>query len=171
MQIIQHTEVGSGGASGVVFSSIPQTYTDLLVVASLRDSTSGVAGSARLKLNGSTANFSFRDLQGTGSSVGSGSGSNGFLGNTNGNTSTSNTFNNLLLYLPNYTSGNNKSYSVDSVSETNATTIYQNLVAGLWSNTAAVTSLEIYADSTLLQYSSVTLYGILKGSSGGVTVS
>jgi hypothetical protein len=169
--LIAHTEVGSGGTSGVVFSSIPASFTDLLVLASLRDNTSGVAGSARLKLNGSTANFSFRDLQGTGSSVGSGSGSNGFLGNTNGNTSTSNTFSNLMLYLPNYRSANNKSYSVDSVSETNGTTIYQNLVAGLWSQTAAITSLEISADSTILQYSSVTLYGITAGSSGGVVVS
>ena len=169
--LIAHTEVGSGGTSGVVFSSIPATFTDLLVLASLRDNTAGIAGTVRLKLNGSSANFFVRDLQGTGSSVGSGSGAVNFLANTNGNTSTANTFNNLSLYIPNYRTSNNKSFSVDSVSETNATTIYQNLVAGLWSQTAAITSLEISADSTILQYSSVTLYGITAGSSGGVVVS
>ena len=169
--LIQTVTVGSGGSSGALFSSIPATFTDLLVVASIRDNTSGIAGAVRLRLNGSTANFSGRDLQGTGSSVGSGSFSNNFMANTNGNTATANTFSSLQIYIPNYAGSTNKSISVDNVTETNGTTAYQNLVAQLWSNTAAITSLEVYADSTFLQHTSVSLYGITRGSSGGVVVS
>lgn len=166
---IQTIEVPSGGSSAITFSNIPQIYDDLVVVASLRDGSSAVAGSVRLWLNGSNANFSFRDLQGTGSSAGSGSGSNGFLGNTVGNTATANTFSNLSLCIPNYRSSNNKSFSVDNVTETNGTTAYQNLVAGLWANTAAVSSLALVADSNLLQHSSASLYGIKRGDSKQTT--
>ena len=51
--------------------------------------------------------------------------------------------------------------SADGVMENNATEAYQNLVAGLWSNTSAITSLTL-AKSTgnFVQYSSASLYGI-----------
>lgn len=169
--LIAHTEVGSGGTSGIVFSSIPQTFTDLLCVTSLRYNDNSVNGSAFIKLNGVTTNFSRRNLQGSGSSTTSGNASDSFIGNANGTTSTANTFGSLSLYIPNYRTSSNKSYSTDSVGENNATTIYQDLVAGLWSNSAAITSLEIYGFSNILQYSSATLYGITAGSTPGVVVS
>jgi hypothetical protein len=86
---------------------------------------------------------------------------------------TSNTFGSSNLYIPNYTGSTNKSYSINSVSETAATEAYQEIIAGLWSQTAAITQILIKPEQTrnFVQYSSITLYGITAGSSGGVVVS
>jgi len=172
MTIIQHQELASAQAS-ITFSSIPQTYTDLVLVTSLRSARSAGFEEYRIYFNGANSNLSSRYLEGDGGSGASGTTANGYIGIGNSNTSTSNTFSNQQIYIPNYTSSNAKSYSSDSVSETNGSTAYSDLVAGLWNQTAAITSLTIIngTGNNWVQYSSATLYGILKGTSNGVTVS
>ena len=169
MTLIQHTELASAQAE-ITFSSIPATFTDLLVVFSTR---STFRQDTSVKFNGSTANFSDRYLIGTGSSVFSGTSPANFLGVLNGSGQTANTFASGQLYIPNYRTSAFKSWSVDSVGENNATEAYQNIIAGLWSVTDAITSVTIYQTNgdNLGQYSSATLYGITAGSSGGVVVS
>jgi len=76
-------------------------------------------------------------------------------------TYTANTFASAEIYIPNYTSSNYKSLSVDFVGENNATTSYQYFTAGLFSNTSAITSLVIDGTDNFVQYSTATLYGIL----------
>jgi hypothetical protein len=67
------------------------------------------------------------------------------------------------MYIPNYASSNYKSFSIDSVTENNGTVAYQIMHAGVWSNTAAITSLTITAaGGNLAQYSTATLYGVYK---------
>ena len=56
---------------------------------------------------------------------------------------TSSTFSSHSVYIPNYAGSNNKSTSSDNASENNATTAYIYLMAGLWSNSAAITSIAI----------------------------
>lgn len=160
---IQTVTVGAGGAANIEFTSIPQTYTDLKVVMSLRSNVASGFDNAKISFNSSTVGFSYRRLFGSGSAASSDSGSNNT--NTiivNGATSTSSVFNNAELYIPNYKSSNNKSYSIDAVSETNATTAYTYLATGLWSNTAAITSLTLTPqDGTVfVEYTTATLYGI-----------
>jgi hypothetical protein len=160
---IATTTVGSGGASTISFTSIPGTYTDLLLVYSLRSSTSGE--DSLIKFNGSSSNFSSRSLKGDGSSASSGNRSdNVFSASQVYSTYTANTFSNGSIYIPNYAGSNNKSFSIDTVLENNATSASSELRAGLWSNTAAITSitLENYAAGNYVQYSSATLYGISK---------
>jgi hypothetical protein len=172
MTLIQHTELGSAQAS-ITFSSIPQTYTDLFLVYSVRtDNTNVPYSNTEILINGSSSNFSGRRMFGDGGSVGAYTATN-IAGLVSSAGATGNTFGSTSLYLPNYTGSTNKSYSVDSVSENNSTSAYQEIIAGLWSQTAAVTSVTIKAESTrnFVQYSSATLYGILKGSDGIVTVS
>jgi hypothetical protein len=171
--VIAHTEVGSGGAANIEFGSISSSFTDLYLVLSLRTARSAAFDEGRLYFNGSNTSLSTRFLEGTGSTASSGSLSNGYFGIVNSNTSTSNTFSNHVIYIPNYAGSANKSYSSDSVSEQNATLSYQDIVAGLWSSTDAINKITIVnAQATnFLQYSSATLYGVLKGSSGGVSVS
>jgi hypothetical protein len=150
-------EVGSGGQASIDFSSIPSTYTDLIVKISVAKTT---GDNVVLSLNGSTANFSYRLLEGDGSSAASYNNTTGRLGFASPNTTT---FSSGEIYIPNYRSSTNKSYSVDFVSENNATSAYADLTAGLWSNTAAITQITISAQSgNFVQYSSFTLYGILK---------
>ena len=169
MQIIQHTELGSAQSS-IVFDNIPQTFTDLLLVISVRASANTIGVTP--KFNNSTANFSARFLEGTGSGVSSYTASN-LIAYTNRSAATSSTFGSSSIYIPNYTSSVAKSISTDSITENNATQAYQLLGAILWNSTSALTKIEFYPDdlSNFVQYSSATLYGILKGSSGGVTVS
>lgn len=157
--------------SSVTFSSIPQTYTDLVLKVSARDNNSSNWGGGYLRFNGdsSSGNYNGIQLAGLGSSVststGSGSwGTNYMLaGRANGGTSTANTFGNSEVYIPNYTSTTQKNASSDDVTETNATSALMAIVAGLWVGTAAITSIEILTPGALYQINSTfTLYGIKK---------
>jgi hypothetical protein len=170
--VIAHTEVGSGGASSISFMSvgdIPSSYTDLVMVYSIRPTNTLIEG-VYVSFNGSTSNFSARFLEGNGSSASSGTSIPRYIGAFQG--TTADTFSNGQLYIPNYRSSVAKSWSVDNVTEANQTGAYQDIIAGLWNDTAAITSitLTLYTNN-FGQYSSATLYGITKGSSGGVTVS
>lgn len=160
---IATTTVGSGGASSITFSSIPQTYTDLRVVVSPRVSGSA-SPSLWMDINETTSNYSGRFISGNGASAGSGTRSYAHIdcGVVNYSTTTSSTFSSHDIYIPNYTSSNNKSISIDVVQESNATTAYMYLLAGLWSNSAAITKLVFTAEdaSNFAQYSTATLYGI-----------
>lgn len=157
--LISTITVGSGGTSSIAFTSIPQTYTDLLLKLSVRSTQANIANTLSISFNGSTSNFTARLLEGSGASVSSFSQSAGNIGNVQGTTSTSSVFSSLDVYIPNYAGSNNKSYSADGVTENNATTAYQTLSAGLWSQTAAITEIGIYINN-LAQYSSASLYGI-----------
>lgn len=154
--------VGSGGASIMSFSSIPQTYTDLKIVYSTRGTAAAVQN-MYMTINGVTTNFTYRSLYGDGTSngVGSGSGSVGIMGIAQGDNYTANTFDNGEIYIPNYTSSNYKSISTDTTTENNSTTSYIEPIASLWSNTAAITSIDLNQGSgNFKQYSTATLYGI-----------
>ena len=161
--LIASSTVGSGGASTIDFTSIPQTYTDLCLKLSGRLS-SGSYGNMQVTFNGSTSGYSNRYLQGDGSSASSASGNTTSLylaiSNSSGGTST---FSSGEMYIPNYTGSANKSTSTDSVQEDNATTGILRLIAGLWSNTAAITSISIFPEpayGNIVQYSTAYLYGI-----------
>ena len=169
---IAHTEVGSGGAASISFMSvgdIPSSYTDLVLMYSVKPTDTTIEG-IYISFNGSTSNFSARYLEGNGTSASSGTSIPRYIGAFQG--TTADTFSNGQLYIPNYRSSVAKSWSVDNVTEANQTAAYQDIIAGLWNDTAAITSitLTLYTNN-FGQYSSATLYGITKGSSGGVTVS
>jgi hypothetical protein len=163
-QLISSVTVGSGGAATIGFTSIPSTYTDLLVKMSLR-CVSGAAGADLIDvtINGSTSNFTQRYLINNAGSVSSDNNVPRSLAVINRNGSTASTFSNCEIYIPNYAGSNNKSISVDAVTEQNGTTGYfQYLSANLWSDSAAITSLS-FADNgghNIGQYSTAYLYGI-----------
>ena len=163
---IASVSIGSGGASSIDFTSIPSTYTDLQVLLSVRSSTTG--GNAwvglKLRFNSSTSGYTDRTVAGNGStpfSFGTTYGDFGFLGDIDMSDNTASTFGNTSLYCPNYAGSQNKSYSSDSVQENNATLAQSNLVAGLWSNASAITSINLTLNTgNFVQYSTAVLYGI-----------
>jgi hypothetical protein len=164
---IASVTVGSGGTTEINFTSIPATFTDLVLKYSARITAND--SSWRLRINGSSASiYSGRYLQGTGSGAFSGSWSSADNDNfvaVNSSTSTASTFSNAEIYFPNYGSANNKSYSVDAVTENNATAAVAFLNAGLFSSTSIITSLSLYysgISNDIAQYSTATLYGIKK---------
>ena len=164
-EAIATVTVGSGGAADITFSSIPQTYTDLLLKLSAR--TLAASGSnwswVAVRLNGATTNASWRQLFGNGSTASSGNNTNALLaGYATDNAVTANTFSNSETYIPNYTSSNYKSMSNDAVTENNATSALNSFFATLWSDTAAVTSITLAQDTgiSFAEHSTATLYGI-----------
>ena len=160
-QIGSAVTVGSGGAASIDFSSIPTTYTDLVVKISGRTNLAAVSDFYRMKLNNSSTSFSGRYLYAAGSgSPASGTETN-YAGPVPGATSTTSTFGNVEIYIPNYAGSTNKSFSVDAVAENNATLAEMALYAGLWSNTSAINQITITPNaSSFLQYSTAYLYGV-----------
>lgn len=158
MEVIQKV-VANGSASTLVLSSIPNTYTDLYVLFSLRQAT-GQNAIARVTFNGTSANLSSRTLAGTGSGVSSFSLSSVDPVVTQ-SIDTANTFGNGSLYIPNYSGSTAKSFSIDAVSENNATQAFQRIIAGLWNDTSAINSITFTSpDGNWASGSSATLYGI-----------
>ena len=166
---IATTTVGSGGAANIEFTSIPSSYTDLCLVWSLRCDSTSTVSKVQFNNDTSTSNYSQRRLYGDSVNVTSDSSTSlGYISpiGSGTSTSTSNTFSNVQLYIPNYAGSSNKSLSVDATVENNASTAgssYQTLTAGLWSQTSAITSIKISPNSgNFVQYSTATLYGIKK---------
>lgn len=165
--LIASSTAGSGGVSSVTFSSFPSTYTDLKIVMSARSNrAAAVVDNVKLSINGSgySTSITNRSLLGDGASASSYSVYPEFAGGlVTGATATSNTFNNNEIYFTNYNLTTiNKSFSVDSVTENNATTSYAVLGANLYSSNSAITSIAIAPDvgTLFVQYSAFYLYGI-----------
>ena len=163
MKLIAKQTLGSDTAS-VTFSSIPGTYTDLLLVMSIRTARASpfTIEGVDIWFNSDTTagNYTKRRLLGQGSSASSDTGGS-LLAPTNG--ATSSTFSNNEVYVPNYAGSTNKAYSVSSAAEHNATTAYLAAGAELWSNTAAISSIQLVPTANnLVTGSSFFLYGITK---------
>jgi hypothetical protein len=177
--LIASSTVGSGGAANITFSSIPQTYTDLLIKVSARSLYNGAGGGSSIRdnlgfyFNGASGGttWSAKVLYGipgivTGSGGGTG-GANGTAGYSNGTGNTANTFGTNEIYIPNYTGSAQKSSSADGASESNDTSTGLQISANLTSSTSAVTSITLLSSSgagafDLVQNSTAYLYGIVK---------
>jgi hypothetical protein len=160
IQIGSTVTVGAGGAANIEFTSIPATYTDLLVKVSARNTSTN--DYFWIRFNGVSTNLSGRALAGEGSGTPSSFTLEPY-GRMNGSGTTGSTFAITDIYIPNYAGSTNKSLSTDSVSENNGTTAFAVLHAGLWSNTAAITTITLVpTGNNFAQYSTASLYGISK---------
>jgi hypothetical protein len=168
--LITSQTLGSAAAS-VTFSSIPATYTDLVVRFSARAATDTSPSSMGIKLNPDTANNSATYLRvAAGPSVVSlnrprpDSGNDLFDRFTDtASDETSNTFSSGEVYIPSYTVSQSKPVSLFTVNEANVTTtLYSpNVGAGLFGNNAAITSISIRnLSGNMASGSSFYLYGI-----------
>jgi hypothetical protein len=170
--LLERTELNASAAS-VTFANIPQSgYTDLKIVYSARSSsTSGYAETVNMKFNNSsTSDYTWRGVYSVTATPGSnnsgGSVAQIRAGNVPSANLTANTFSNNEIYIPNYTSANFKSVSIDAVSEVNGSTDFTYtlmLQAGLRSNTAAITSIDLSLDTggtSFVAGSTFSLYGI-----------
>lgn len=160
---IASVTVGSGGASTIDFNSIPNTYTDLALLISTRNTRNDGSFWATLQFtfNNTTSNRTRKNLYGyQGTTAGSDSGTDFAVVSTS-SSATSSVFDNIMAYIPNYTSSNYKSMTIDGVTENNNTSNYLYLNASLWSDTSVINQITITPTSyNFVQYSSATLYGI-----------
>ena len=176
MQVIEHIELSSA-QSNITFSSIPDTHTDLYLVVSARtDRASAHLDILRMWFNGSTANWSNRQLIGFGSGGGYSETGSTIYQVTYGltaTTATANTFGSVAYTICNYKASQSKSVSADWVIETNATNSWQGTTASLWNDSSAVTSITLDKEfgANFIAGTSATLFGITAGSDGTTAVS
>ena len=155
----------ASASSTIDFTSIPGTYTDLCLKASLRSSDAAAFVNYTLKFNGSGGTaYSVKVLYGSGSAATSASSSGaaaGDYGFQDGAGATASTFANVEIYIPNYAGSNYKYWSTDQVQENNATAAYAGLLAGLWSNTAAINQVTLTSSAgNFVTNSTAYLYGV-----------
>lgn len=171
--LLSTVTAGAGGAATITLSNIPQTYTDLVITVSARSTWTGGFDGLGMYLNGSQSSITNRFLSGDGSNSASSNGTYRSILAIPGDSQTANTFGNVQIYIPNYTSSSTKSIIVTGVAENYANASAQNITAEQWANSAAITSVGFDTATSglnLKQYTTVSVYGILKGS-GGATAS
>ena len=157
-----------GASSSITFSSIPSTYTDLVLRCSTRVSIAGPGSTLGLRFNGDSSTlYSFRYIEGQGSSgtaTSSGATQNAIRGFvSDANAATANTFGFIEIYIPSYTSTTNKQISISYATENNATaSVYQGIDAGLYRNSSAISSINLFDvnGTNFMTNSSFYLYGI-----------
>jgi len=144
------------------FSSIPSTYTDLKLVYSCRNSAG--LQNITMQFNSITSGYTYKMIYSDATNPvislnqGTFSSSSLFAGNI---INTASTFMSGEIYIPNYANTSlNKSVSVDVVEETNATTAYAQLIAGIIPTTSAISSIAITTGNFFAEFSSFYLYGI-----------
>jgi hypothetical protein len=139
--------LGSATAS-VTLSSIPSTYTDLVLIVDSTITDGSV--DTRIRINGDTStNYSRIYMYGDGTSAVS-----GFNGTDSAIGSGSKTIHNVMNYA------NTTTYKT-AIARYGTTTSLTLAQAGLWRSTAAVTSLTILVlGSTFTAGSTFNLYGI-----------
>jgi len=162
-EAIATTTLGSAGT--VTFTSIPSTYTDLVIVCNVKNAT---AGNLRFEMqfNGDTGtNYSVTRIYGNGSTASSdrftsdGAMDVGFFGGSNATD-----LQTSIIQVQNYSnSTTNKTALTRWNSQAGASGAqFVAAVVGLWRNTAAITSIKLgfNGSNNIAAGSSLTLYGI-----------
>lgn len=156
---IATTTLGSN-QTDITFSSIPSTYTDLIVVANAKAVGSGGNQWFFLTFNGNnSANYSSTFLSGNGSSASSGRYTSRTDGIFPGDTDNSN-YATMIIHIMNYANTNVYKTTLSRSSDASDTV---KAVVGLWQNTSAITSLKITnqdLSNNIASGSTFTLYGI-----------
>lgn len=175
MKVIQHYEVPAGGIFAIQFTSIPQNFSDLMVLLTIRSESAGTAG-VILRPNNSTSNGANVYLAGNNTQAFSGTGSIVDGGAMNGESNTTaSTYTSTRIYIPRYTSSLTKTFSNETMLPTNSAAIdtaYYIIRGSTWADSSPITSLYFYTASSVdfKQYCTATLYGITAGSDGITTV-
>jgi hypothetical protein len=162
---IQTITVGSGGTSTVSFTSIPSTYKHLQIRAFWQPVTSISWFQFKFNSDSTGNNYVSHDLRGDGSAAGSSgtrlSGNFAFA-SLYGATPATNVFGAAVVDILDYTS-TSKYKTLRSLSGTDANgSGYVNFISAFWSNTAALTRIDINTNNgqNIAQGSTFALYGV-----------
>ena len=155
------TNTLTAAAASVVFSGIPNTYTDIVAVCSLIATSATAQNAPQLRVNGDTgSNYSVTVLNGNGTNAASGRYNNQTLiyADYYGILSTSGTAQATIHYMNYANTTTYKSILIRSGKGDRETTAS----VGLWRSTAAINSISFITDSpqTFAAGTIFTLYGI-----------
>lgn len=162
------SNVLSTTAASVTFSAIPDTYTDLVIRASMRTNASArLDDPTTIQFNtGLVSNTSMRSQYSSGvvQSFRDTAASSTGIGWVNATDSTANTFSNCEIYIPNYSNTSiAKPFSSAYMMENNASQAHGWIQATFLNTTSAITSITLAgAFGSLVSGSSFYLYGISK---------
>jgi len=153
---IATTTLGSS-TSSYTFSSIPSTYTDLVLVVQTQWTTSGNSDAA-VRFNGDTGtNYSRTWVEGNGTAASSGRASNenqmyilGYF---------SNTISTEIMQIMNYSNTTTYKTAINRESA-NPADSNVGIKCGLWRSTAAINSITLLGSKSFAAGSTFTLYGI-----------
>jgi sarcosine oxidase delta subunit len=162
-----NSNVLSSSAASVTFSSIPATYTDLVLKAATRGDDGAVSYADVFYWfnNDRGSKYSWTYLSGSGTAASSSRNAatteiNMYRVGTRAG-ATANTFGSWELYIPNYAGTTGKPVSTFGASENNTTAAYITAEADYISLTSAITRIDIGSYSTnFVSGSSFYLYGI-----------
>jgi hypothetical protein len=163
------SNVLASAAASVTFSSIPSTYTDLVLKINGRGSSAAQSAEpTRITINSSSAtDYSYIMMANAGGSANTLSqNALPFLPifrDIPATTATANTFGNTEVYIPNYALSTVKPISMVAAPEEAANGSYYNIAAaGLWNSASAITSLTLVpsVSTNFVANSSFYLYGI-----------
>jgi hypothetical protein len=151
------TYTANGSQSTITFSSIPQTYTDLVLINNGASSSGGA--NIYALYNGDTgSNYSRTELAGTGSAASSGRNSNESLGWLGGTSLFTSFDYNSVVNIMNYS--NSTTYKTILI-RANRTSEQTTAVVSLWRSTSAITSMSVTLNGVnFASGSTFTLYGI-----------
>lgn len=159
------TQTLGSSAASVTFSSIPATYTDLVIRFGTRFDNNGVT--TRISFNGVTGtSYGWRYMNGFGSTTNSTSDQNttGILtiGGGNQTSQTGNTFSSGEYYIPSYSSSIQHPVSAMAANETNGSGAWIGATAGLFTSASVISSITIIPGSggNFVSGSTFYLYGI-----------
>jgi hypothetical protein len=142
----------------VTFSSIPSTYTDLILVSSARRGINGSGGDGlKCQFNGDSAsNYSFSSGIGNGSaaSASTSTGQTVFIAGSCGD----NKYNASICHILNY--ANTSTYKTVLTRANDTTDQNVSIGVSLWRSTSAINSIYINAASAFWSGTTFTLYGI-----------
>lgn len=166
-----NSHVVTGSQTSILFNNIPQDKTDLFILCSLRSSVAGIYHDMELDFNGESAR-EWRGAYALSATPASNTlTSRNIIGPAAGATTNANGFSVIEIYVPNYTSSAQKILSSTGISENFSTTQFNlSIAANSITNSTAVTSMT-FSGTTLVQGSSIYLYGITAGSDGTTVVS
>jgi hypothetical protein len=153
----------STSTSTITFSSIPQTYTDLLLRVSSR--MDGANAGIQVKPNNSGASYTTRRiLKDVSARTADSITSLNWFGLQNGNWTFSNSFSHNDYYIPDYSSSGTfyKVASLNTTTTNNSTTQYMGFFGNKLNTTDAITSIVIIAEgaANFVSGSGFYLYGI-----------
>lgn len=157
---------GTGSSGSITFSSIPQTYTDLVLVSSVQKTASGSGSGFNIRFNGDTnTNYSNTFIEGSGSSASSYRSSNsvGLQGGAMTSNANSANFDVNINHIMDY--ANTTTYKTVITRYNDNEFSYVGSCVSLWRATSAqaITSITIYAVSNFASGSTFRLYGIEAG--------
>lgn len=169
--VIQETTL-SASAQQINFTSIPSSYDHLYLTASTRESNTSYSAELEFRFNSSSSPYSNTYLNAystSGHPITSRHASNeagDVIGLTAGGSMQSDTFSNIIMWIPHYANtSNGKQVFIQSVAPNSSTTTgewFVRLTAGLWNNTAAINAFRMQGAGSgeLVAGTSIVLYGI-----------